>query len=78
MIEIPASFRPAAKLKAERELAIAEMSGASEHRKQMILQDISEQEWKLDRLEWRDWMDSMRGKFAKMHATPQERKCHGS
>ena len=76
MIEIPASFRPAAKLKAERELAIAEKSGASDNRKRMIIQSISEQEWKLDRFEWRDWMDMMRGKFAKMYATPQERKCH--
>jgi hypothetical protein len=73
MIDIPASFRSAAKIKAARELAIAEKSGASEHRKKMIIQNISEQEWKLDRIEWQDWMDTMRGKFARIHTTPQER-----
>ena len=73
MIEIPDGFRPAAKLKAKRELEIAEKSGASDLRKQKIIQEISEQEWKLDRLEWRDWMDMMRGKFARIHPTPLDR-----
>lgn len=73
MIEIPDGFRPAAKLKAKRELEIAEKSGASDRRKQMIIQNISEQEWKLDRIEWRDWIDMMRGKFSRIHPTPLDR-----
>jgi len=77
MIEIPDSFRPQAKAKAERMLAMAEKSGASEHRKRMIIQSISEEEWKQDRAEWNDYMNRMKAKSYQMFATPQERKRHG-
>lgn len=73
MISIPSNFRPQAKLKAERMLAMAEKSGASEHRKKMIVQSISEEEWKQDRMEWSDWMSQMKAKSYQMFATPQER-----
>lgn len=77
MIEILNSFRPKAKIKAEQMLAMAEKSGASKHRKQMIIQSISEDEWRQDRSEWSDWMSQMKAKSYQMYATPQERKRHG-
>lgn len=77
MIEIPKSFRPKAKIKAQQMLEMADKSGASEHRKQMIIQSISEDEWRQDRLEWSDWMSQMKAKSYQMYAIPQERKRHG-
>ena len=59
MLEIPDSFRPLAKAKANRLLS-AELD---ESRQARILNSIWEEEWKLDRLEWRSWMDTMKKKF---------------
>lgn len=57
-IEIPTSFRPHAKAKAKALLGSADAEQAKR-----ILNQISEEEWKLDRAEWRRWMDGMRRKF---------------
>jgi len=73
MPKIPDSFRPSAKLKAEQKLAEAARLGLSEDRQERILQSISEEEWKQDRIEWRDYMDHMKAKSYKMFATPQDR-----
>lgn len=59
MLEIPDSFRQASKAKAIRLLS-AEPDGGRQAR---ILNSIWEEEWKLDRLEWRSWMDTMKRKF---------------
>lgn len=59
MLEIPDSFRPLAKAKANR-LLLAE---SDKGRQARILNSIWEEEWKLDRLEWRSWMDTMKRKF---------------
>lgn len=59
MPDIPDMFRPAARAKARR-LMDAE---PDESRHQKILNQIHEEEWKLDRLEWRSWMDTMKRKF---------------
>lgn len=49
------------------------MSTPEEQRQKRIKNQLAEEGWKQDRLEWRNWMKTMRGKFAKMHATPQDR-----
>lgn len=69
-MNIPTTFRPVAKAKAERLLQYT----TDEDRQQRIINEISEDEWRLDRTEWRNWMDMMRGKFSRMQTTPQERK----
>ena len=67
---IPTSFRPLAKAKAERLL-----QGASDEKRQRkIINEIAEEEWALDRTEWRQWMDRMKAKSYQMFTTPQERK----
>ena len=58
-MKIPDSFRPSAKIKAERLLANVE----DEFKAKRIINQIAEEEWQLDRLEWRRWMDAMRRKF---------------
>lgn len=59
MLDIPDSFRPLAKAKAIRLLS----AEPDEGRQARILNSIWEEEWKLDRLEWRSWMDTMKRKF---------------
>lgn len=68
-MSIPTTFRPMAKAMAAKRLA----GVTDEDQCQKIINEISEDEWKLDRVEWRNWMDIMRVKFSKMHATPQDR-----
>ena len=66
---IPTTFRPPARATATRRL-----TGITDNKqRQKIINEISEDEWKLDRVEWRNWMDSMRWKFSRMQATPQDR-----
>lgn len=36
-------------------------------------QRMTEALWQKDRIEWRNWMETMREKFSRMHATPQDR-----
>jgi len=69
---IPKTFRPAAKAKAERLL----QGVTDEKRQRRILNEISEEEWKQDLIEWRSWMNQMKAKSYQMFATPQERKRH--
>jgi hypothetical protein len=68
-MNIPITFRPPARAMAARRLA----GITDDEKRQKIINEISEEEWKLDRVEWRNWMDMMRGKFARIHTTPQER-----
>jgi len=68
-MNIPETFRlPAEAMAARRLTGITDDS-----QRQKIINEISEDEWKIDRVEWRNWMDMMRGKFARIHTTPQER-----
>jgi len=67
--EIPATFRDNANRVAERRLA-----GITDSAKaRLIINQIAEEEWALDRIEWRQWMDRMKAKSYQMFATPQER-----
>ena len=66
-MKIPDTYRPAAKAKAERLLA----AEPDEERQQRILNEISEEEWRLDKIEWNAWMRMMSAKH--MHRTPAER-----
>ena len=68
-MKIPETFRPPARAKAESFLRGIK----DEKQAKRILNQISEEEWALDRLEWRQWMDGMRKKSHTMHATPQDR-----
>jgi hypothetical protein len=68
-MNIPETFRlPAEAMAARRLTGITDDS-----QRQKIINEISEDEWKIDRIEWRNWMEMMRSKFARMHTTPQER-----
>ncbi len=70
--EIPATFRANAKRTAERRLA-----GVTDSEKaRRIINQIAEEEWALDRAEWRAYMDQARRRFYQMHPTPQDRKRH--
>lgn len=55
---IPATWRQRAKAKAEKLLTSEPQS-----RHKLIINQIAEEEWRLDRLEWRSWMDGMRRNF---------------
>lgn len=69
IVEIPATFRANAKITAERRLA-----GITDSDKaRRIINQIAEEEWALDRLEWRNWMNQMRSKFNHLYSTPQSR-----
>jgi len=72
-VKIPETFRPAAKSKAERLL----QTTTDEDRQQRIINQIAEEEWAQDRIEWRAYMNEARNRFYRMHATPQDRKRHG-
>lgn len=68
-MNIPETFRlPAEAMAAKRLSGITDDS-----QRQKIINEISEDEWKIDRIEWRNWMEMMRGKFARIHPTPQDR-----
>jgi len=68
-LEIPVSFRANARKTAERRLV-----GVVDSEKALrIINQIAEEEWALDRVEWRQWMDRMRVKSYTMFATPQDR-----
>jgi len=67
-MSIPATFRPQAKVTAASRLAGA----TNDDQRQKIINEVSEEEWRLDMVEWRNWMDSMRWKFSVMHATPKK------
>jgi len=68
-MKIPDSFRPAARAKAEKLL----QTTTDEDRKQRIINEIAEEEWNQDRIEWRAYMNQMRAKSYQMYATPQDR-----
>jgi len=71
-MNIPTTFRLPARV-----IAANRLDGITDdEQRQKIINEISEEGWKLDRVEWRNWMDSMRWKFSRMHTTPQERKRH--
>jgi len=56
---IPDYFRPKAKEKAERLLN----GVVDELRRNRIINQIAEEEWERDRIEWKAWMSGMRIKF---------------
>ena len=69
-MNIPDTFRPPARARAERLLA----AEPDEERQKRILNQISEEEWRLDRLEWHSWMDQMRRKFNRMEPEPTRKR----
>jgi len=68
-MKIPETFRPAAKAKAARLL----LTAMDEDRQQRIINQIAEEEWAQDRIEWRAYMNEARNRFYRMHPTPQDR-----
>ncbi len=50
-------------MRAEAERLLAAEPDTSRHKR--IINQISEEAWRRDRLEWRAWMNEMRAKFAK-------------
>lgn len=72
-MNIPDSFRAAARAKAEKLI----QTTTDEDRQQRIINEIAEEEWNQDRIEWRAYMNQMRAKSYQMYATPQDRKRHG-
>lgn len=62
--EIPDYFRPDAKKVAARRILDARAGGyLDDERFRRIIQDVAEEEWSRDRIEWRAWMEAMRRKF---------------
>lgn len=60
-MNIPETFSKSMRAEAERLLAAE--PDTSRHKR--IINQISEETWRRDRLEWRAWMNEMRAKFAK-------------
>lgn len=50
-------------MRAEAERLLSAESDTSRHNR--IINQILEEAWRRDRLEWRAWMNEMRAKFAK-------------
>jgi hypothetical protein len=70
-IEIPDHFRPDAKACAARRIRDAISGGYfDDDRYRRIINDLAEEEWARDRIEWKAWMRQMRDAF--------QRKFHDS
>lgn len=62
--EIPDYFRPDAKKVAARRILDARAGGYLDHERfRRIIQDVAEEEWSRDRIEWRAWMRKMKDLF---------------